>query len=291
MTEQRSLKEELEKMLNKVKVNKIIHFSNVDGPGNRMAIFFQGCNIGCLYCHNPETIKLCNNCGVCVEKCPAAALENVHGKVVYDKNKCVDCDNCITVCPNFASPKTQEYTVEELYKIVEEYRHFLRGITVSGGEPTLQHAFIAELFKKVKHLGLTCFVDSNGFFERDEISDLICETDKFMIDIKAIDSLEKLCGTNMKSNLDNLKYLLSIDKVHEVRSVIINDYMDTENTVKQVSRILKDYPEVTYKLIKVHGNGLKQVQKDKIKDHIPEQEYMYKLAELAREIGVKKIEI
>jgi pyruvate formate lyase activating enzyme len=256
-----------------------------------MAIFLQGCNIKCIYCHNPETINFCNNCGICVDKCPAGALKNIQGKVVYDKSKCVECDSCITVCPNFSSPKIQEYTVEELYKIVEEYRYFLRGITVSGGEPTIQHSFIAELFKRVKPLGLTCFVDSNGFFEREEISDLISETDKFMIDIKAIDSLEKLCGTKMKNNIDNLKYLLSLDKVHEVRSVIIKDYMDAENTVFQVANILKEYPEVTYKLIKVHGNGLKQVQKDKIKEHVPEQEYMYKLAELAREIGVNKIEV
>ncbi|MGL5951492.1 MAG: 4Fe-4S cluster-binding domain-containing protein, partial [Cetobacterium sp.] len=39
----------------KAKINKIIKFSNVDGPGNRMAIFFQGCNFNCEYCHNPET--------------------------------------------------------------------------------------------------------------------------------------------------------------------------------------------------------------------------------------------
>ena len=39
----------------KARVNKIIPFSSVDGPGNRTAIFLQGCNINCLYCHNPET--------------------------------------------------------------------------------------------------------------------------------------------------------------------------------------------------------------------------------------------
>ena len=39
-------------------VNKIIPFSNVDGPGNRLSIFFQGCNFDCLYCHNPETIEV-----------------------------------------------------------------------------------------------------------------------------------------------------------------------------------------------------------------------------------------
>ena len=35
-------------------VNKIIPFSSVDGPGNRTAVFFQGCNWDCCYCHNPE---------------------------------------------------------------------------------------------------------------------------------------------------------------------------------------------------------------------------------------------
>lgn len=36
-------------------VRKIITQSTVDGPGNRVAVFLQGCNIRCAYCHNPET--------------------------------------------------------------------------------------------------------------------------------------------------------------------------------------------------------------------------------------------
>ena len=34
-------------------VNKILPYSVVDGPGNRTAVFLQGCNINCRYCHNP----------------------------------------------------------------------------------------------------------------------------------------------------------------------------------------------------------------------------------------------
>ena len=41
--------------MRKAPVNKIIKFSAVDGPGNRTAIFLQGCNFNCKYCHNPET--------------------------------------------------------------------------------------------------------------------------------------------------------------------------------------------------------------------------------------------
>ena len=39
-----------------MKINKIYNFSSVDGPGNRLVVFFQGCNFNCIYCHNPETI-------------------------------------------------------------------------------------------------------------------------------------------------------------------------------------------------------------------------------------------
>lgn len=55
-------------------VSKIIPFSVVDGPGNRLVVFLQGCNFNCINCHNPHTIGLCDACGICVDECPAKAL-------------------------------------------------------------------------------------------------------------------------------------------------------------------------------------------------------------------------
>ncbi|MBR0385226.1 MAG: 4Fe-4S cluster-binding domain-containing protein [Erysipelotrichaceae bacterium] len=66
-------------------VNNIIKSSVVDGPGNRCAIFLQGCNMHCWYCHNPETINMCSHCGKCVENCPVQALEYCEGKVVWQR--------------------------------------------------------------------------------------------------------------------------------------------------------------------------------------------------------------
>ena len=58
----------------RVPLIKIIPFSSVDGPGNRTAVFVQGCNFNCHYCHNPETRAVCISCGDCVATCPAGAL-------------------------------------------------------------------------------------------------------------------------------------------------------------------------------------------------------------------------
>ena len=74
----------------RVPVNKIIPFSAVDGPGNRTAVFVQGCNFNCRYCHNPETRSLCRSCGECVEKCPKQALYIENGKVLEDAYRKTD---------------------------------------------------------------------------------------------------------------------------------------------------------------------------------------------------------
>jgi len=272
-------------------VNQIIPFSNVDGDGNRLSIFVQGCNLNCVYCHNSETISLCNNCGVCVEICPAGALNIVDGIVHYNKKLCVSCDGCIRICPHQSTPKAQYYNKRELLEMIGEYRSFLRGITVSGGEPTLYHEFIRELFIDVKKLGLSCYIDSNGFFDASVLDDLIGETDGFLLDIKAVDKQDSICGFQSSNPLNNLKSLLKLGKIAEVRTVIVSEYMDSENTVKTVAQLISEYPHVCYKLIRVHTVGLKQEQKEKIKNAVPSTDYMEKLEKLANNEGALNIKI
>ncbi len=102
-------------------VNKIIPFSSVDGPGNRTAIFLQGCNFNCKYCHNPETRNLCINCMDCVPTCPTAALSNKDGKVVFEPQKCIACDTCIKVCKHGATPRIVRMTSKPLIRYVKMY--------------------------------------------------------------------------------------------------------------------------------------------------------------------------
>ncbi len=263
-------------------VNKIIPFSCVDGPGNRMVIFFQGCNFKCLYCHNPETINICLNCGKCVENCEVGALSIKNGKVIWDDEECINCDKCIKICENLSSPKTKDYSIEELVKKIEKDRFFIRGITVSGGECTLNSDFLIELFKEVKKMGLTCFVDTNGSTKlNDKLIDL---TDKFMLDIKSIDEEESiwLTGESNKLVLENLEKILSLNKMYEVRTVVA-PMLDSEKIVKEISNIIKD--KCRYKLIKYRQFGVRDEGIEVFSRKSLDDEYMNKLKEISIKNG------
>ena len=233
-------------------VNKIIPQSSVDGPGNRTAIFFQGCNFSCHYCHNPETIRLCQNCGTCVADCPVGALQRDEaGTVCWDPDRCVGCDTCIKVCPHLSSPKVRLLTVEEVLAEVEKGMPFIRGITVSGGECTLYRDFLVSLFERVHPLGLTA-----------QPSERVRE---------------------------NAVFLAKKGKLTEIRTVVIPDYLPNEETVRGYCELLDPYLSagpIRYKLIRFRPFGVREPYNQL---ETPSEEYMEQLAEIARGYGFADI--
>ena len=271
-------------------VNKIIKFSNVDGPGNRTAIFLQECNMHCRYCHNPETINICNNCGLCVNTCPTKAISLENNRIAWNKELCIDCDICVKSCRHYSSPKTVSYSVQELLDEVRKVKPFVRGVTFSGGECSLNYQFITDFFKEIKRnfADFTCFVDTNGLvdFSEEKYADFVKFTDFFMLDIKAYSEEEHIALTK-KSNeniLKNLEFLMKINKLYEVRTVVLNDVLTNELTIKKVSEIIAN-SDVKYKIIKFRNIG---VRDEKLKfSNSPEDEYMIKL--ISEDLGVKNI--
>lgn len=273
-------------------INRIINFSNVDGPGNRMAIFFQTCPFRCLYCHNPETINACKNCGVCVSKCPVGALKQVDGRVIWDSSKCVSCDTCIHVCPNLSSPKVTMMSVDDLLNKIKEVKPFIRGITVSGGECTNFAPFLEKLFKEVKKLGLTCLIDSNGVHDLSKFESLIDISDGVMLDVKAIDSdfHQFITGKSNEIVLKNLHYLLNKNKLEEVRTVILPNYENQNiNTVKEVSKIIGS--KVRYKLLKYRYFGVREEGLSYFGRVIVDDDTLNKMKNIAFENGCNTAQI
>ncbi|MCY6957148.1 YjjW family glycine radical enzyme activase [Clostridium brassicae] len=270
-------------------INKIIPFSSVDGPGNRLAIFLQGCNLNCLYCHNPETINICIHCGICVKNCPYKALSFTNKEVIWNKSLCMECDSCIKVCPNYSSPKTLVMDVNDILKEINKVKPFISGITISGGECTLQSKFLISLFKEVKNLGLTSFLDTNGFISLQNQKELIKYMDMAMVDLKSYDSKEhkNLTGVDNKTVISNIKYLSQINKLYEIRTVIVPNILNNCHNVDMTSRLIASLnPNIRYKIIKYRPLG---VRHELINSYSPSDDVMNNLGTLATKNGCKNI--
>lgn len=221
-------------------VSKILTWSCVDGPGNRLAIFLQGCNFNCPSCHNPHTIGQCDHCGICIPACPAEALSLVDRRIVFDPSACDHCDACLRACPISASPMTHTYDLDEMVAIVRANRPFLTGVTVSGGEATLQLKFVAALFACIKTdpelAGLTCFIDSNGHLGEQAWQRVLPVTDGVMLDIKAFggDTHIGLTGRGNERSLASARTLYAAGKLYELRFLMIPGRTDTEFELGQL---------------------------------------------------------
>lgn len=248
--------------MNRAPINKIIDMSSVDGPGNRTALFFQGCNFRCTYCHNPETIGTCTHCGACVAVCPVGALRHQAERVAWDEEKCCACDRCLAVCPQSASPRVHWMTVPEVVERIKRNLPFIRGITVSGGECSLQRDFLVALFREVGALGLTVLMDSNGGIPLAQDAALMEVCDGVMLDLKCTEGARhlSLTGKPVDPVLDNAKKLAALHKLVEVRTVVIPDVLPNEETVRTVCGMLSPFlceTDIRYKLIKFRPMGVR----------------------------------
>ena len=278
--------------MKKAIVNKIIHSSVVDGPGNRAAIFLQGCNYTCGYCHNPETIRLCVHCGKCVEVCPAGALTMEAGKVNWDPKACCECDACLSACPNMSTPKTAEYSAEEIMEALKKDLPFVRGITVSGGECSLQRELLVELFTLVKARKKTTLMDSNGSYDYTADEELMAVCDGVMLDVKAWDDEDhlKLTGKSSKPVIDNAVKLAKAGKLEEIRTVVVPGYLDNKKTVDQITKLLaplQGEKPIRYRISAYRPFGVREPYRSEMIS--PSREELEELAEIARKNGFKEI--
>ena len=122
-------------------------FSTHDGDGVRTTIFFKGCPLRCMWCHNPESQHYykelifhqhkCTTCGRCVAKCKQGANSIVDGKIVFDRSKCTACGVCTDWCITEARELAGKvYTVDALVKEAMKDKIFYEqsggGVTLSG---------------------------------------------------------------------------------------------------------------------------------------------------------------
>ena len=195
-----------------------------DGPGIRTTVFFKGCPLACVWCHNPEAMsserelacypELCVRCGACAAACPHAAI-SMTPIPRLDRTRCTVCGACAATCPAMAlRMKGQPHTLHELLELILRDRHFFAasggGVTFSGGEPTLPMAYLSDALRALKVEGLHTAIQTCGMFDYDEFARHILPfVDLIMFDLKLIDAGEhrRFTGRDNAQILANFRRL------------------------------------------------------------------------------------
>ncbi len=273
--------------MNKALITDIKRFAVHDGNGIRTTVFFKGCPLKCIWCHNPENIggskqlayfkNKCISCGRCIHNCPSGAHLMIDHTHEYNIDKCTACGNCENVCICDALRiYGKEISIEQLLPILLEDRDYYNnsggGVTLSGGECLCQADFCSELLKVLKSIGINTAVDTCGFIPRKELDKVIDYTDTFLYDIKAIDpEIHKKCtGQDNGIILDNLRYLDSLNKNIEIRIPYVPGF--NSDQIEKIKNHLVGYKNISgIKVLAYHNYAQYKYTALGIPDTLPKE--------------------
>jgi len=180
----------------------IKHFAIHDGPGIRTTIFFKGCPMKCLWCHNPESQR--NE--------PEEIIKERH---LDGKEFCVS-----EILGRWA---TTREIIEEVEKDNIFYDESGGGVTFSGGEPLMQPLFLEELLDKCREKSLHTAMDTCGHVKTSALEQIMNKIDLFLYDLKIMNNEEhkKYTGVSNKLVIENLRMLVENEKDVIIRFPVI----------------------------------------------------------------------
>jgi pyruvate formate lyase activating enzyme len=231
-----------------------------DGPGIRSVVFFKGCPLSCVWCHNPESKRAgaelsfdpaeCVACDTCVKLCPEKALSRKKSGFI-DRDKCTLCFDCAAACPAGALSRVgREMSVGDIMESVLRDRPFYDnsggGVTLSGGEPALFIDFSSELLRELRKKKIHTLLETCGLFDWDAFAEkMIPYLDTVYFDIKLMDGAahKKHCGVSNEKILANFERLIALAAKKKVyllpRTPLVPGITDTEENLAAIAGYLR----------------------------------------------------
>ncbi|MBT3487936.1 MAG: glycyl-radical enzyme activating protein [Desulfobacula sp.] len=253
-----------------------------DGPGIRSVVFFKGCPLSCAWCHNPESKistpeishdqNACVGCNTCMDICQKKAISS-ENQFFIDRNICDLCFECVDVCPSNALEQVGiKMQILQIVDKILKYKPFFEtsggGVTLSGGEPTLNMQFLSKLLITIKAKGIHTLIETCGLFNFDRFKSLIYPyTDIIYFDLKIWKTSDhkRFCGIGNELILNNFKALQALCLNSGVTLVpripLIPGITDTNENITKISKFLKSLYVEKAVLIPYHSFWKEKIKK------------------------------
>ncbi len=256
-------------------ITNIQKYSIHDGDGIRTTVFFKGCPLKCVWCHNPETQRYerelqydkekCVGCGACAKVCPRGAITMVENKPVLDRELCTLCGKCELYCPEgIRETVGQEYPVKALVKEIMKDRMFYEqsggGVTLSGGEVmTMSSEYIVAIAKELKKEEISLTIDTCGYVPFERFEKILPYVDTFLYDVKVMDPKlhKKYIGVDNELILENLVKLSEAGARIYIRIPTVKEVNGNEQNMLDTIRFLKEHniTPAQVNLLTYHNTG------------------------------------
>ncbi len=234
-------------------------YSINDGPGIRVTLFFKGCPLSCVWCHNPESIEdfaqkmytasKCIGAVKCIQVCPNHALTLTPNGIETDWEQCQLCGKCAEVCPTKAIEMSgREYSSAELMRIIERetvfFDHSQGGVTFSGGEPLMHADKLIDLLDRCGQKQIHRVVDTTLFAKTELVLEVAKRTELFLVDLKAFDTQvhQQYTGVPNELILKNIQVLAENDIDFIIRIPFIDGVNADEKTLHDEAEFLASIP-------------------------------------------------
>ena len=210
-------------------ITSVQRFSIHDGDGIRTTVFFKGCPLRCLWCHNPET-------------------QHFAPEPMSDAN-------------GVFSTVGTEYSPEKLMDEVLRDRPFFDesggGVTFSGGEPLCAPDFIVRCLEIAQREGIGTAVDTTGAVQTGVLERVMALTDMFLYDFKVADAVKhrEFTGIGNTQIIENLGFLIRSGARVEVRLPLVAGLNTSERDIDAAAEILVSCGVSAVKLLAYHDIG------------------------------------
>ncbi len=236
-------------------------FSIHDGPGLRTTVFFKGCPLACVWCHNPESQRQgpewmvyanrCLHCGACLDACPQGAITLEEQGPRTDEAVCLLCGACVTACYADARQLVGQrmsvaQVMAEIEKDVAFYDEGGGGVTFSGGEPLAQPDFLLALLRACREREIHTVLDTCGYASWSVLDRVRPYVDLFLYDLKVMDDERhrRLTGVSNVLILTNVRELAARGHRIRLRVPVIPGLNDDEDNLRRLGRFAADLPRL-----------------------------------------------
>lgn len=253
-------------------ITNIQRFCVHDGPGIRTLVFFKGCPMRCIWCQNPESnyvqrelmhrAEKCILCGYCIKSCKKGAIKFTSEGIIIDRTSCDLCGKCVETCyagsmELLGKLYSVEQVVDEVIRDEAFYKQSKGGVTLSGGEVTLQHRFAHRILSELHSRGIGTAIETAGFCRWEALKTLLPDTDLFLFDIKHMDEQvhKKYTGVSNRCIQENLRRLSAAGAKIIIRMPLIPGINDYVEHIESVAALAKSVNAVEFHILPFHQAG------------------------------------